>query len=136
MIGNVDEWTTDPFSKPWIRGGYWNDGTANTYPDWLEVDFAGSRTITEIDLFSVQDNFKAPSDPTPTMTFTLYGLRDLEALYWTGTAWAVIPGGTVTNNNLIWRQFVFSPLATSKIRINVTRADAWSRIAEVEAWGQ
>src|SRR5262249_32707159 len=74
--------------------------------------------------------------PTPTTTFTLYGLKNFEVQYWTGTAWASIPGGTVTNNNLVWRKFTFSPLATSKIRVFVTgTADGvWTRIAEVEAY--
>ena len=38
------------------------------------------------------------------MTFSLYGLRDFEVQYWTGTAWLPVPGGTITNNTLVWRQ--------------------------------
>jgi hypothetical protein len=115
---------------------YWNDGTQNSFPDWLEVDFNGTKSISEIDVFSVQDNLQSPANPTPTMTFTLYGLKNFEVQYWTGTAWADVPGGAVTNNNLVWRQFQFAPLATSKIRVFVTAtADGvWSRIAEVEAY--
>jgi NedA-like, galactose-binding domain len=115
---------------------YWNDGTQNSFPDWLEVDFNGTKTINEVDVFSVQDNFQSPSNPTPTMTFSLYGLRNFEVQYWTGSAWTAVPGGSVTNNNLVWRQFTFAPLATTKIRVFVTAtADgAWSRIAEVEAY--
>ncbi|HET9831687.1 MAG TPA: S8 family serine peptidase, partial [Vicinamibacterales bacterium] len=44
----------------WGSGGGWNDGTANAWPDWLEVDFAGAKTINEVDVFSVQDNYTAP----------------------------------------------------------------------------
>ena len=70
------------------------------------------------------------------MTFNLYGLRDFEVDYWTGSAWAAIPGGIVTGNNLVWRQFVFSPLATSRIRVLITQGqDGYSRITEVEAYG-
>jgi len=50
--------------------------------------------------------------------------------------WAAIPGGTVTNNILVWRQFTFAALSTSKIRV-LTSASAdgiWSRITEVEAY--
>src|SRR5262249_46205802 len=75
---------------------YWNDGTSNSFPDWLEVDFDGIKAISEVDVFSVQDNFSSPITPTPTTTFTLYGLKNFEVQYWTGTAWASIPGGTVT----------------------------------------
>ena len=115
---------------------YWNDASSNTFPDWLEVDFSGTRILREIDVFTVQDNFQSPADPTPTMTFTLYGLRNFEVQYWTGSTWTPIPGGTVTNNNLIWRQFTFPALSTSKIRVlTSSSADGvWSRITELEAY--
>jgi hypothetical protein len=115
---------------------FWNDGTANTFPDWLEVDFNGTKAISEVDVFSVQDNLQSPVNPTPTMTFTLYGLTNFEVQYWTGSAWADIPGGMVTNNNLVWRQFIFAPLSTTKIRVFITgtKDGVWSRIAEVEAY--
>jgi transposase len=115
---------------------YWNDGTSRTFPDWLEVDFNGTKAISEIDVFMVQDNFQSPVDPTPSMTFSLYGLRNFEVQYWTGSAWAPVPGGTVTNNSLVWRKFTFAPLTTARIRVFVTAtADGvWSRINEVEAY--
>ena len=79
----------------WGSGGGWNDATPNAFPDWLEVDFNGTKTIDEVDVFSVQDNYQAPSTPTPTMTFSLYGLTDFQVQYWTGAAWVTVPGGTV-----------------------------------------
>jgi len=120
----------------WGNGGGWNDGTSFLFPDTLEVDFSGSSSISEIDVFTIQDNYANPSDPTSTMTFASYGTRDFEVQYWTGSAWSPIPGGTVTGNNLVWRKFNFSPLTTDKIRIVVTgTADGvFSRIAELEAW--
>jgi hypothetical protein len=120
----------------WGAGGGWNDATANTFPDWLEVDFSGAKTISEIDVFSVQDNYQSPVAPTSTMTFSLYGLVDFQLQYWDGTQWVNVPGGTVSGNNLVWRQFTFGAVTTTAIRINVTNAlNTWSRIAEIEAWG-
>jgi hypothetical protein len=120
----------------WGSDGGWNDATAGTYPDWLQVDFNGTRTISQIDVFNVQDAFSAPVEPTAPMTFTQYGLRDFEAQYWNGSAWQTIPETVVSNNNLVWRRFTFSPITTQRIRIVITgTADAWSRIVEVEAWG-
>jgi hypothetical protein len=115
---------------------YWNDGTQSSFPDWLEIDFNGTKNLSEIDVFTVQNNFQSPSEPTETMTFSLYGLRNFEVQYWTGAAWAAVPGGTVTNNSLVWRKFTFAPLATTKIRVVVTAAadGVWSRITEVEAY--
>ena len=40
-----------------VAGGGWADGTYSTFPDWLQVDFAGAKTIDEIDVFTVQDNY-------------------------------------------------------------------------------
>ena len=120
----------------WGNGGGWNDGTAGVYPDWLQIDFSGSKTISELDVFTVQDTFWAPSTPTPSMTFTQYGVRAFEAQYWTGSTWLPIPGTTVSGNTLVWRHFAFTPIATSRIRIVVSQgADVYSRITEVEAWG-
>ena len=120
----------------WGAGGGWADSTSNTFPDWLEVAFSGSSTITQVDVFGVQDNYKTPVEPTQTMTFTKYGLTAFEVQYWTGSAWAAVPGGTVSSNSLIWRTITFAPISTTKIRVVVNSALAsWSRIAEVEVLG-
>src|SRR5262249_22175375 len=93
------------------------------------------QTIGEIDVFTVQDNWAAPSDPTPGMTFSQYGVRDFTVQYWTGTAWQTVPGGDVTGNTFVWRQFLFAPITTSRIRVNVTNGLAsYSRLVEVEAY--
>jgi hypothetical protein len=121
----------------WAAGGGWNDVTAGVWPDWLEVDFNGSKTINEIDVFTVQDNYASPSDPTLGMTFTQYGMTDFQVQYWNGSAWAAVPGATVSSNNLVWRQFTFTALTTTSIRVLVTGALAdYSRITEVEAYTQ
>jgi len=126
----------DRKGSAWGAGGGWNDATADAFPDWLEVDFNGQKTISEVDVFTVQDTYWAPSEPTPTMTFTQYGITDFQVQYWTGTQWATVPGGTVSGNNLVWRQIAFSPLSTSAIRVMVTGAlGSYSRITELEAYG-
>ncbi len=105
------------------------------WPDWLEVQFSGPRTIEEIDVFSVQDAYSAPAEPTLGMTFTKYGLQDFVVEYWTGSAWAPVPGGSVVNNTRVWRQFTFAPVTTSRIRVWVTRAlGSRSRLIEIEAY--
>ena len=115
---------------------WWTDGSGATWPDWLEVDFNGAKTINEIDVFTLQDNYGSPVDPTTTLTFSLYGLTDFTLQYWNGTTWQTVPGGVVSGNTLVWRQVTFAPLTTTKIRVWVTNAlNSWSRITEVEAWG-
>jgi hypothetical protein len=121
----------------WGNGGGWNDGTPGTWPDSLEVTFNGTKTITEVDVFSVQDNYTSPVEPTPAMTFTSYGLTDFTVEYWDGAAWQTVPGGVITGNTLVWRRLTFAPVKASKIRVTVNNAlGTWSRITEVEAWTQ
>jgi hypothetical protein len=121
----------------WGAGGGWNDATSNTWPDWLEIDFSGSKTINEVDVFTLQDNYQSPSDPTPTMTFSQYGVTDFQVQYWTGSQWLTVPNGVVSGNNLVWRQVTFGALTTSAIRVWVTGAlNTFSRITEVEAYTQ
>ncbi len=117
------------------NGGYWNDATPNAFPDTLQVNFSGTKSINEIDLFSVQDDFMNPSEPTPTMTFSQYGLVDFNVQYWNGSSWVTVPNGAVTGNNLVWRKISFPTLSTNAIRIVVNNAlGTWSRVAEVEAY--
>ncbi|HEU4510321.1 MAG TPA: RHS repeat-associated core domain-containing protein, partial [Pyrinomonadaceae bacterium] len=115
-------------------GGNWHS-SSTALPQWVQVDFSGSKTISEVNVFSLQDNYSSPSEPSEAMTFNLYGLTGFEVQYWNGSAWTTVPGGTVTGNNKVWKKLSFTPLTTSKIRvlINAT-SDGWSRMVEVEAW--
>jgi hypothetical protein len=125
----------DRSGAAWGNGGGWNDATRSSYPDWLQVDFSGSKKIDEIDIFGVQDNYKSPVEPTDTMISTKYALTDFDVQYWDGANWVMVPGGRVTGNNKVWRKFTFSPLSTTKIRVLILgTVDGWSRITELEAW--
>src|SRR5215467_8311253 len=87
----------------WGAGGGWNDGTNGTWPDWLEVDFPSTKTVSEVDVFTLQDNFSSPSDPTLTMTFSSYGITGFSVQYWDGSSWLSVAGGDVTGNNKVWK---------------------------------
>ncbi len=121
----------------WGAGtGGWNDATRGVYPDWLQVDFNGSQTLNLIRVYTLQDSFFAPVEPSPLMTATYYGLRDFEVQYWDGAAWATVPGGSVSGNNLVMRSFAFASITTPRIRVFVGDArNNFSRIVEVEAFG-
>ena len=120
----------------WEQGGGWNDATRDSFPDWLEVDFSGAKRIHQINVFTLQDSFTSPSDPTPLMTCGLYGLLDFQVQYWDGANWATVPGGSITNNNLVMNTILFEDITTTKIRVFVTNArEHFSRITEVEAIG-
>lgn len=119
----------------WASGGGWNDKTRNRWPDWVEIAFAGAQTIEEVDVFTLQDSYNSPSEPTSDMTFSGYGIVDFTVEYWTGSGWQVVPGGAIAGNNHVWRQLTFSPITTTRIRISVTSAlDSYSRLVEVEVY--
>ncbi|MCU1268639.1 MAG: hypothetical protein JWM21_4957 [Acidobacteria bacterium] len=123
-------WGTDA-----ATGSGWNNGVT-ALPAWLQVDFSGSKTIDEIDLFAPQDNYTSPIEPTTAMTFSLYGLSGFDLQYWNGSAWVTIPGCSVSGNNKVWRQFSFAAITTSKIRVLTSASpDSYSRMTEIEAWG-
>jgi hypothetical protein len=125
----------DRLGLNWEAGGGWNDATFGQYPDWVEVRLGTARTLTEVDLFTLQDNYKSPSAPTEEMTFSQYGVTDFEVQYWDGAAWQTISGASAAGNNKVWRKFTFSPITTDRIRVMVTGALAsYSRITEVEAY--
>lgn len=117
-------------------GGYWNDATSNEFPDWVQINFAGSKTITEIDVYTLHDTYTTPIDPTASMSFSTYGITDVDVQYWDGSAWVTVPGGSISGNRQVWRRVTFPALTTDRIRVVVNGAiDMWSRIVEIEAWG-
>ncbi|MBV9924358.1 MAG: discoidin domain-containing protein [Acidobacteria bacterium] len=119
----------------WGAGGGWNDATNGSYPDWLQVSFGGAKTVDEIDVYTVQDAVSNPSEPTEGMTFSLYGMTSFEVQYWTGSAWATVPGGGVTGNDKVWRRFTFPAVTTTGVRVLVGGAlNSFSRVVELEAY--
>jgi len=127
-------WGSDP-----TTGSGWHDATNGVYPDWLQVNFNGSKTINEVDVFSVQDDVLNPVEPTSTLTFTQYGITDFSVQSWNGANWVDIPDCSVTGNNLVWRKLTLSnPVTTSAVRLQVTATPpgpySYSRIVELEAW--
>jgi hypothetical protein len=77
---------------------YWRD--EHGLPSWIQIDFNGPKTISEVDVFTMADNYQAQADPGPTQTFANYGITAFTVQYWTGSAWATIPGGSVTGITL------------------------------------
>ncbi len=120
----------------WGSGGGWNDATGSSWPDVVQVDFSGVKSITEIDVFSIQDAYANPQEPAETSTFSQYGVTDFDLQYWTGSAWAAVPGGSIRGNDKVWRKVTFAAISTSAIRVVVLGGLAgYSRLVEIEAWG-
>ena len=115
-------------------GGVWTDGTASVFPDSVTIVFAGSKTINRVVVFSPQDNYSAPIEPTDATTFANLGAVDFTVEGWNGSAWVSL--GSVTGNNLVKRSLSFTNFTTDRIRVNVTRTPTTlTRLVEIEAWG-
>ena len=124
-------------SRAWAVGGAWKDSTPGAFPDTLQINLAGTKTIDEISVFAVRDDYTNTTPPDETTTTTQYSLINFVVQYWNGSAWVTVPGGTFTNNNKAWVKILFSPISTNAVRVVVNNAsvDGFSRIAELEAWG-
>jgi flagellar hook-associated protein 2 len=121
----------DGSSSPllWGQGGGWTDGTPGAFPDFLEIEFGGERTIDRIGLYTLgSETYPAES----------YGVRDFDVEYWdsAGNSWVSL--FAVTGNTQGYVSQAFDPVTTSKIRINVTGSndDQHSRILEVQAFAK
>ena len=119
----------------WEHGGGWNDASYGSYPDQIQVNLGATRSIGEIDVFTVQDDYQNPQEPTEAMTFSLYGITDFDVQYWNGSTWVTVPNGSVAGNNKVWRKFSFTPVSTNAVRVNVRNAlQSYSRVVEIEAY--
>jgi type II secretory pathway pseudopilin PulG len=115
---------------------YWTDDTTDEFPDVVQINFFGNKTIDRIVVYSVQEelNHFGGIDPTDTDNCYVYVLADFTVEGWNGNNWVTL--ATVADNDLCKRTVTFAPFSTDQIRINVTATGGWSwtRIAEVEAW--
>jgi hypothetical protein len=117
----------------WARGGGWKDATFDAWPDWVQVQFAGTKTIDHVVVYSLQDNVFNPREPTDAMAFGSFGAVDFSVQAWNGSAWKTV--GTITGNDRVKRTVSFAPVAADRIRVSVTRAlGGYTRLVEVEAW--
>src|SRR6185369_2291915 len=117
----------------WGNGGGWADGTPGAFPDWVQITFNGSKTLDRVVVYSLQDNFNQPVEPTDTTTFATYGITAFTVQGWDGVNWITL--ASVSGNTLVKRTVTFPAYATDRIRINITAArSAGSYVTEIEAW--
>lgn len=122
----------------WEQGGGWNDDTRDVWPDSLEVMFAGApKTISEVRVYTLQNDFHNPVVPDENTDASVYGIRDFEVQTWNDSIWVTVPGGTITGNTKAMRVITLgTPITTTKIRVLVNMGRVYySRIVELEAYG-
>ena len=127
----------DRTGSTWGNGtGGWNDATRGVFPDNLEVDFSSAKTIDEINVVTLQNNWTTAGEPTLASPATGEGILDFDVQYWNGSTWVTVSGGSVTANDKAWRQFTFPAVTTTKIRVVINNSrNNYSRVVELEAVG-
>jgi hypothetical protein len=114
-------------------GGVWSDSTKSAFPDWVQVQFDTAHTIDKVVVYSMQDNYTSPVDPSDSMTFSYYGATAFDVQAWNGSSWVTV--ASVTGNNLVKRTVTFTAVSTDRIRVMVNAAAGrYSLLTEVEAW--
>ena len=58
----------------WGNGGGWIDATPNAFPDWVQIVFNGQKTIDRAVVYSVQDNYTNPVEPSDAQAFSVFGV--------------------------------------------------------------
>ena len=120
----------------WENNGGWADATRDLYPDSLEVTFNGAKTIDEIRVYTLQDNYQAGQEPTATTPATSYGILDFTVEYLDAGTMQWVTVANVTGNDKAMRTFNFAPVSALKFRVTITNARVYySRIVELEAFG-
>jgi hypothetical protein len=124
----------------WGAGhGGWNDATSGIFGDWLDIKLNGTHVLSSVTVYTLQDNYPNPAEPTDDLTFSAYGLTAFDVQIGDGSSFTTV--GSVSGNNLVKRKVTFPPVAGSEIRIVCNNGLAgYSRITEVEArddrnWG-
>lgn len=122
----------------WETGGGWNDNTRGIWPDNLDVTFGGgAKTISEIRVYTLQNNYHSPTVPDENTDASVYGILDFQVQTWNGLTWVTVPGGMITSNTKALTKITLgAPINTTKVRVLVTNGRVhYSRIVELECYG-
>jgi hypothetical protein len=150
-------------SAPWdgAVGQYkfWASTTSSSYFQnncyagswWVAVSWCNKltdpatcyRTINELDLFSLKDDYYDGADPTRDTIAHNYGNVNFRLQYCPvgrtcladGTGWVTPPGGWFLNNRKAWTSVSFPPIAVTAVRVALDCIqDTRAYVVELEAW--
>ncbi len=110
-----------------VPANRWTNYKSTTAGDWLDIDFGGTRTLTQVKLYLFADDVgvRVP---------VRYTLK-----YWSEGGWREPPNSTRTPQAPVANMtntIVFDPVQTTKIRVNFVNAhESACGVTEIEAWG-
>lgn len=139
-----------PYDQRIFGYAYWKSSTDATVYNcnygnwWVRVDFASAQDISEVDLFSLQDDYLTAGDPMQSTLTTLYGNVDFHLSYCPenvqcgatlGSGWVDVPGGYITGNNKAWNSVFFTAVRATAVRASLDCAQRTrAYVVELEAW--
>lgn len=120
-----------------LTGPYFYAGSggwrSTAQPVAIDVTFPSAKAVEKI-IVGAGIFTASGAEPMPASDFE-YGCINFDVQTWNGTAWVTVPGGAVTSNTKMLREFTFAAITTTKIRVNVTGGSygtAW--LNEIEAY--
>ncbi len=124
----------DTTGNRWEHDGGWSSATTDGSDTWLELDFGQPQSISQVEIYMLQNQYATCAAPDLTTTATSYGLRNFQVQYWTGESWELLPGGSISENIYAVVQVGFPALETQKVRIFIPKATDYARLVEVQVW--
>jgi len=94
---------------------YWRD--EHGLSSWLQIDFNGSKTINEIDVFTMRDDSATQADPSSTKTLGNNGVTGFTVQYWDGGPGTAFSVGKTTGKNLVGKKVNLTQEKTRRFKV-------------------
>ncbi len=99
----------------------WLSGRNQSFPQWIEVDLQGEKTLSEVSFWTGYNGYSAP-------------ITDFEFQVWNGSSWSTVFSENGNNNAAYSR--TFSEVSTSKVRLMISGAESGLvKLFELEVMG-
>ncbi len=117
-------------------GGAWQPDTRNAFPYTVGVTFSGTHTISEIDVFSIPDNYASVNTITATTPASSGGISGYTVEY-QDINYNWVTAGSVSGYTLDWKKINFAPVSARAVRVTINASNSlagWPSVAEIEAY--
>lgn len=124
------------WGNPYGQGGGWNDGTVDSWPDYIGCNFGRTKSVARAVVTTFQDNFSTPrEEPYLGLIVGHYGIETYSVqVLDTASTWITV-ASTEDSDDII-KVFEFFPVSASACRLKVDEGyGGYSRVVEFECGG-
>jgi hypothetical protein len=113
----------------------WADGTANVFPDWLQITLGQIRPVNRVKIYSRQDDLTSSIPPTDATVASIRAVKDFSIQVFVGGNWVTV--ANIYDNSMAIREVTFGTVYTDAVRIICysSRDSIRTRIVEFEVYG-